>query len=165
MRPRSWAVAFLAAGMLLAGILQTRYDLLDRLSGRQCQTILCCPDCRSIRVSRVIDGDTFDSPMGRVRLFGVDTPERGQRCHAPATERLRKLAGSSVRVEPGPREADPSGRLLFYLYTRDGESIEEKLIREGLGRAWTQDGQHRDFLMGMEEQARGTARGCLWRDG
>ena len=45
-------------------------------------TELRCPDCPTLEVSRVIDGDTFDSPAGRVRLFGVDTPERGQRCTA-----------------------------------------------------------------------------------
>jgi endonuclease YncB( thermonuclease family) len=162
LRPRSWAVAFLAAGVLVLGVLQARFDMLSTLTHRGCRTTLCCEDCPSIRVSRVIDGDTLDSPAGRVRLFGVDTPERGERCYAQATELLRKLAGSSVRVEVGPRETDPNGRLLFYAYTRHGESIEERLIREGLGQAWTQDGQHRDLLVELEKQAQTSGSGCLW---
>jgi endonuclease YncB( thermonuclease family) len=146
----------------LFGILQARFDMLSGLIPRECQTTLCCEDCPSIRVLRVIDGDTLDSPTGRVRLFGVDTPERGRPCYTQATERLRKLAGSVIRVEVGPRKADSDGRLLFYVYTRRGENIEEMLIREGLGRAWTQDGQHRDLLVELERQARSNGSGCLW---
>ena len=40
--------------------------------------------------------------MRRVRLFGVDTPEQGERCYSEATERLKELAGDTVRVELGP---------------------------------------------------------------
>jgi endonuclease YncB( thermonuclease family) len=64
---------------------------------------LACPDCPIVSVERVVDGDTFDTPEGRVRLFGVDTPERGDKCFTEATDRLRELAGDSVRVESGPR--------------------------------------------------------------
>lgn len=58
---------------------------------------------------------------GRVRLFGVDTPERGQHCYSEATERLRELAGGVVRVEAGPRVQDPFGRSLWYVFTEAGE--------------------------------------------
>ncbi|MCI0779672.1 MAG: thermonuclease family protein [Chloroflexi bacterium] len=95
-------------------------------------TELRCPACPPLEVSRVIDGDTFDSPAGRVRLFGVDTPERGQRCFQAATARLRQLAGTTVRVETGPRETDRYGRLLYYVYTADGASIDVELVRDGL---------------------------------
>ena len=40
---------------------------------------LKCLDCPLVEVTRIIDGDTFDSTTGTVRLFGVDTPERVQR--------------------------------------------------------------------------------------
>ncbi len=36
---------------------------------------------------------------------------------------------------------------ICYVYTEAGESVAEKLIREGLGKAWERDGQHRDLLM------------------
>ena len=42
-----------------------------------CSTIICCRDCSSIPVHRVIAGNTFASSNLRIRLFGVDTPERG----------------------------------------------------------------------------------------
>ena len=125
-------------------------------------TTLRCADCPALRVSRVIDGDTFDSPGGRVRLFGIDTPERGERCHSAAGRGLKQLAGRVVRLEAGPRAQDPGGRLLFYIYTEAGNSIDEILVREGLARAWARDGQHRELLAGLERQARQRSTGCLW---
>ena len=118
------------------------------------------------QVVRVIDGDTLDVMIAgtkhRVRLFGVDTPERGERCYEDATERTRQLSGDVVRIEYGPRSEDRYGRLLFYLYTRTGESIDAILIQEGLATAWTRDGQYRDLLVDLEQEARQQASGCLW---
>ena len=123
---------------------------------------LKCPDCPFLKVSSIIDGDTFDSERGRVRLFGVDTPERGQRCYQAATHRFRELAGDVVRFQFGPRLLDRSGRLLYYVYTSAGDSIDEALIREGFGRAWRQDGQHREYLYQEEAIANANDTGCLW---
>ena len=74
-------------------------------------------DTRAIKegqVVQVIDGDTLDLLIAgtkyRVRLFGVDTPERGERCYEEATERTRQLSGDLVRIEPGPRSEDRYGR-------------------------------------------------------
>ncbi len=131
-------------------------------SVQEYETTLRCPDCRSLTVLAVIDGDTFDSGAGRVRLFGVDTPERGERCFSHATHWLRQLSAGTVRVEQGPRQRDPGGRLLFYAYTEAGNSIDEMLIREGLATAWTRDGQHRGLLLELEQAARRSGKGCLW---
>ena len=54
-----------------------------------------------------------------------------------------------MRIEFGPRSEDPYGRAQFYVYTEAAE----KLIREGLGKAWEGDGQHRELLMGVENGA------------
>lgn len=127
-----------------------------------CETTLCCPDCDVMSVTRIIDGDTFVSGGDRVRLFGMDTPEIGEPCYSEATARLTELAKDAVRVEPGPRARDPFDRLLYYIYTDSGESIDELLVREGYARAWTRDGQHRDILMDLEQEARENGVGCLW---
>lgn len=152
----------LGAGLVLLAVWQFSTDPVGRFTQRECATSLCCVECPLLQVANVIDGDTFDSPAGRVRLFGVDAPERGERCYSQATNGLRKLAKREVRVEAGPRPQDPNGRLLFYVYTKNGESIEEKLLRQGLAEAWTRDGQHRDRLIDLEQQARRAGEGCLW---
>ena len=107
---------------------------------------LKCLDCPLVEVTRIIDGDTFDSTTGTVRLFWVDTPEHGQRCYQKATLPLRKLAGTVVRVQRGSRNVDSYGRLLYYVYTPSEASIDEALIKGGLGKARRQDGQHRNYL-------------------
>ena len=129
------------------------------------RTELRCQDCPVMIVTGVIDGDTFNSPVGRVRLFGVDTPERGMPCFDEASMGLGQLAGREVRVEPGPRRVDPVGRRLFYVYTLDGNSIDEILVRAGLARAWTKDGQHRVGLAVLETKTRRAGAGCLWDTG
>ena len=94
---------------------------------------LKCLDCPLVEVTRIIDGDTFDSTTGTVRLFWVDTPKHGQRCYQKATLPLRKLAGTVVRVQRGSRNVDSYGRLLYYVYTPSEASIDEALIKGGLG--------------------------------
>ena len=126
------------------------------------QTTLRCTGCPITTVIGIIDGDTLDTALGRVRLFGIDTPERGEACYNQATERMRVLAGSQVRFESGPRAQDQGGRLLLYVYTETGMSIDEALIREGLALAWTRDGQHRDLLVALAREAQTTGTGCLW---
>ena len=68
--------------------------------------------------------------------------------------------------EPAPdfRLTDQFGRRLAYVYTEHGYSIDETLVREGLGTAWTEDAQHRDYLVGLERTARGMESGCLWSE-
>ncbi len=161
---RSVKLALVMAALVLAAVILYRAGLFvtSMFSGQECNTALCCQECQAVAVTGVIDGDTFDSSQGRVRLYGVDTPERGERCYDEAARRLRQLAGAQVRVESGPRARDPNGRLLYYVYTSSGESIDETLLREGLAVAWTSDGQHRDFLVRLEQEARQSGAGCLW---
>lgn len=91
---------------------------------------------------RVIDGDTVHIDGEKIRLSGIDTPEKGHQAEclaermlsALATARLNALlAGAEVRIE---REGvDRYGRTLAKLYAR-GEDVAGVLISEGLGRPW-----------------------------
>ena len=152
------AVLFLAV-LLYAGV-EVGPEIYDLVIG--CDTELCCDTCDPIPVTRVIDGDTFVSEGNRVRTFGYDSPEIGQPCADEATERMRELAGEEVRAEPGPRGTDLYGRTLAYVYTASGASIDERMVRAGLAWAWTKDGQHRELLMMLEQEARSAGAGCLW---
>jgi micrococcal nuclease len=126
------------------------------------QTSIYCPDCQLVEVTGVVDGDTIDTSIGRVRFFGVDTPERGEECFTEATEFTRLLVGSQVRLEDGPRLEDTYGRRLAYIFDSSGNSIDVQLIAGGFAVAWTRDGQHRDVLVELAESAKVNRAGCLW---
>jgi micrococcal nuclease len=123
----------------------------------------------TVRVERVVDGDTLDVTSGgetlRVRVYGINTPERGQPCYGEATRRLEALAGAEVRLLPDERLEDRYGRELRYLAGLDGNSIDAALVAEGLALAWREDGSLRDELVDIEEQARASRVGCLWAQG
>jgi micrococcal nuclease len=89
-------------------------------------------------VTRVIDGDTIevagpDGTLERVRLIGIDTPERGECGFDAATERMRQMVqGRNVTLTPGARsDRDRFGRLLRYVEV-DGIDTGYTLIAEGL---------------------------------
>ena len=126
------------------------------------QTVINCAGCPLVDVTRVIDGDTIDTSIGRVRFYGIDTPERGEACFSEATAATESFAGSQVRLEDGPRLTDSFDRRLAYVYDASGNSIDVQLVAGGFARAWTQDGQHRDVLVRLEKSARESRAGCLW---
>ena len=84
-------------------------------------------------------------------------------CFTEATERNEELVGESVLLLEDARERDRSGRLLRYVFTADGESVDAWLIVEGVAHAWREDGAYRDRLVALEEQADAADAGCLWR--
>lgn len=52
------------------------------------------------KVKHVIDGDTFDTENGRIRIWGIDTPERNEKGFYEAREALANLiADSSLKCQ------------------------------------------------------------------
>lgn len=93
----------------------------------------------------VIDGDTLWIDGTKVRVADIDAPEISEpKCALElalgnrATERLIELVNQGpfeIRVWPG-RDKDRYGRALRVLM-RDGHSIGDILVSEGLARTWT----------------------------
>ena len=88
-------------------------------------------------VTRYKDGDTFVAQLneGRtitVRLWGVDTPERGQPWGAEATKALAALATNPVSLEC-PRK-DRDGRWTCRVWNNKGADINLTLVAQG--NAW-----------------------------
>jgi len=99
----------------------------------------------------------------RVRYYGIDAPEEGEKCYQEATERNRELVGTTVRLEADARNEDEYGRLLRYVFTNDGASVDAALVSEGLAEAWRDDGRYLNRLTILETDARQRGTGCLWR--
>jgi micrococcal nuclease len=100
-----------------------------------------------------------------VRYYGIDTPERQEPCYEEAKKRNEELTDRHVLLMADARDRDSGGRLLRYVFTLDGHSIDAALVAEGFAHAWTRDGSYRDALMALEEEAQRENRGCLWGDG
>jgi endonuclease YncB( thermonuclease family) len=99
----------------------------------------------------VIDGDTFRFGGDKIRIADIDTPEIfSPKCSAEealgqrAKHRLLELlnAGPIQLARIGDRDTDRYGRLLRVVL-RDGRSLGDVLIVEGLARRW--DGARRPW--------------------
>jgi micrococcal nuclease len=121
-------------------------------------------------VDSIVDGDTITAKLedGRtllIRYFGIDTPERGDRCFREAADRNTMLVeGKTILLLTDQRLEDPNGRLLRYIFLEDGTSVDATLVAEGFAEAWRADGYYRDQIVALEEQARAASRGCLWEE-
>jgi len=114
--------------------------------------------------TEVIAGDLIevdrDGRPVKVRLAGVDCPERGQPYRAEARQfTLRLVQGKVliVRTEGRTRE----GYLLGAVILPDGKIVNRSLVAAGL--AWREDGAEDDALESLEAQARRNRAG-LWSD-
>jgi micrococcal nuclease len=118
-------------------------------------------------VVRVVDGGTIDVTIDgeeyRVRYYGIEAPESGEKCFQEAKARNADLLTKTVRLESDARDQDQEGRLLRYVFNENGMSIEAALISEGLAKAQTEDGKYRIRFTTMETDAREGNVGCLWK--
>jgi len=86
--------------------------------------------------ARIVDGDTLDvtsRPSDNIRFIGIDTPEVGTPCGAPATEHLRALiAGRAVTLvaAAGREDYDGYGRPLRYVEVA-GVDVGRQMIADG----------------------------------
>lgn len=105
----------------------------------------------SQRGNCVIDGDTIRHDGAKIRIADIDTPEISEpKCASErilghrAKDRLLELlnAGPFEIVSAGSRDTDIHGRKLRILM-RDGQSLGDMLIAQGLARSW--DGARRSW--------------------
>ena len=82
--------------------------------------LVSCDSESSYIVGNVIDGDTLDVEIGRVRLSGINTPETGQCYYQEAKDALTNLTlFKEVTLEKDQDNYDKYGRLLRYIYVND----------------------------------------------
>lgn len=99
----------------------------------------------SIRIHCVVDGDTIWSAGEKIRIADIDTPEVSEPgCASELALGKRATARLLELVNAGPfemhawqgRDEDQYGRKLRVL-VRNGRSLGDVLVSEGLARTWT----------------------------
>ncbi len=117
-----------------------------------------------VKITRVIDGDTVELEGGkRLRLIGIDSPEKGDCYSQEATNKASELLESQeVTLEKDVSETDRYGRLLRYIWK--GETlINEQLVKEGYASSYSYppDVKYQDRIVAAQKEARDNNRG-LW---
>ncbi len=112
----------------------------------------------------VIDGDTIIVSDGtKVRLLGIDTPERGEPYYKVAKDYLiGAVSKKRVVLKFDQRRRDKYGRTLAYVY-RDGEHINAEIIRRGLGEVYRKEKYvYKEEFSRLEKEAKSKRFG-IWR--
>lgn len=120
------------------------------------------------KVHRVIDGDTFETLSGeRVRMIGIDAPERGSHLYARSSHFLSQLIeGRLVKLSSDrlTDNKDKYGRLLRYVRI-DSHDINLEMIEAGMARAFLEfPFIHAGEYENAQRSARKDKRG-MWDEG
>ena len=118
------------------------------------------------RVARVIDGDTYDLLLDdnttvRIRMDGIDAPERGQPHAQRATDYLKELTENQI-ISVSLKNKDRYGRIISFSRLADGRELGAEMIKAGYAWHYKQYNNDRQ-LARLENEARKARRG-LWQD-
>jgi len=115
------------------------------------------------QVVRVADGDTLSVLKGgtltRVRLYGVDCPERGQDFGTRAKQFTSEAVFGRI-VEVDPVETDRYRRVVAWVRV-EGKSLNRELVRAGLAWWFRRHAFREHDLRALEMEARQNKVG-LW---
>ena len=119
-----------AAGTSHRSSQQPQFLVFPPETGTNYCLLLRTVDGDSVRLGLIIDVNT--------RLYGIDTPERGQEGFKEATDRLNHLLSQNDYVRVEWRGRGKFGRYLATLYADDESevSINEQMVNEGFAKEY-----------------------------
>jgi len=92
-------------------------------------------------VLRIVDGDTIDSSIGKIRLLGINTPEKGERGYQEAKDFLNKtLLNKTVTLEFGKDKKDRYNRTLAYIFL-ESNNINLEIVKRGFANPYFPSGK------------------------
>lgn len=127
-------------------------------------------------LQEIIDGDTlrikYNGSSEKVRFLLVDTPETkhetlGEQPYGPEAKQFVKELledEKTVYLEFDVSYRDKYKRLLAYIYTKDGISVQEELLKNGLARVayiYDPNTKHVDWFKAIQKTAQKSAVG-IW---
>ncbi|HKQ35109.1 MAG TPA: thermonuclease family protein [Nitrospiraceae bacterium] len=117
-------------------------------------------------VISVLDGDTIEvlhnNRAERIRLSGIDCPEKGQAFGNRAKQAASALVfGKDVMLDTHGQ--DKYGRTLADVFLPDGTNVNHQLVKDGWCWWYRKYAPGDTLLKGMEKEARESKKG-LWAD-
>ena len=118
----------------------------------------------TVKVVGISDGDTFtainrDNLQLKIRVYGIDAPERGQDFGERAKQALSDYVfGQEVTIDV--QKTDGWGRYISYVYTSDGRDVSLLMLKDGMAWHFKKYDSTKEYAE-AEEQAKRKKAG-LW---
>ncbi len=118
------------------------------------------------KVVKIADGDSFtlltpENQQIRIRMFGIDSPEKGQAFYRKSKNNLsRYIFGKNVLVKI--KDTDQYHRIVGMVYLNDSLNINLQMIKDGY--AWHFKKYSSDKQMSLAEKKAKQQKLGLWAD-
>lgn len=114
------------------------------------------------KITKIIDGDTIETSLGKVRLLGINTPEKKQNGYQNALVFLKQYEGKEILLERGKENKDKYKRLLRYAFYNN-EMLNEQILKNGLANLYYyKEDKYTKRLKQAEANAKANALG-IWK--
>lgn len=116
------------------------------------------------KVIKIVDGDTYDILLGknvtqRIRMAGIDAPEKGMPFYRRSKEFLSELCiGETVRIKR--TDIDRNGRWIAQTYNQNGTELGLLMIQSGY--AWHFKKYSSDIHLAQAERKAQQEKLGLW---
>lgn len=89
-----------------------------------------------VRINRIVDGDTiygtYQNYPVKIRLYGIDSPEKKQSFGTEATEKLAQLVNINEEFLVEVVDFDNFGRAVGIIHLKNGKTVQEELLKNGI---------------------------------
>ena len=129
-------------------------------------SFVCSAQRFTVKVVSISDGDTFtainkDNLQLKIRVFGIDAPEKKQAYGSKSKEFLSSLIfGKNISIDV--QSKDGYGRYLAYVYSPEGKDVSLLMIHEGM--AWHFTKYDNNEVYEAAQAGAKKARRGLWAD-
>lgn len=115
---------------------------------------------QTVSVNRIVDGDTIDTSIGKIRLLGINTPEKGEKYSTEAKTFLeRQVLNKTVKIEFGKEKKDLYGRYLAYVFS-EGKNVNLEIVKAGFANPYFPSGKDNYYSLFFEAWEKCTENYC-----
>jgi len=109
---------------------------------------------QTTQVTKIIDGDTIETSLGRIRLLGINTPEKNQPYYQEAKEFLKQIENKTIQIQKDKEDLDKYNRKLRYVFYKN-RIINIEILEKGLATTFMiEDSIYKNKLKTAEEFAK-----------